>query len=319
MYYNSPYWLSLENLWTDWPNRELTGLMKGYMLGQLSFWVQQLLVINIEERRKDHWQMFTHHLVTIGLIYSSYRYHHTRVGNVILVLMDVVDLFLPVRHPISPSYRARRLITHMKTAKCLKYLGFTTACDLVFTIFMLSWFIARHVLYLVVCYSVWAHTPNLLPTGCFTGSNASLTGPFDPPTGKGLGLIYILEPLWRQNGLVCYNQTVKWSFLSALLFLQGITLCWFGMIVKVAVGVLKSDGAEGPRSDDEADGLEDHEEVYEEIDLETEVGVGGLDLRSWERRSGVKITMATATGVSLSGHSDRRDILGRVGFEKLVD
>jgi acyl-CoA-dependent ceramide synthase len=77
--------------------------MKGYMLGQLSFWVQQLLVINIEERRKDHWQMLAHHLVTIGLIYSSYRYHHTRVGNVILVLMDVVELFLPVRPPFSLS------------------------------------------------------------------------------------------------------------------------------------------------------------------------------------------------------------------------
>lgn len=70
--------------------------MKGYMLAQLAFWVQQILVINIEERRKDHWQMFSHHIVTISLIYGSYRYGHTRVGNLILVLMDVVDLFLPV-------------------------------------------------------------------------------------------------------------------------------------------------------------------------------------------------------------------------------
>lgn len=70
--------------------------MKGYMLAQLAFWLQQLIVINIEERRKDHWQMFTHHIVTSTLIYASYRYGHTRVGNLILVLMDVVDLFLPV-------------------------------------------------------------------------------------------------------------------------------------------------------------------------------------------------------------------------------
>lgn len=88
--------MNLENLWTDWPNRELTGIMKGYMLAQLSFWIQQVIVINIEERRKDHLQMLTHHVVTISLIYTSYRYHHTRVGNLILVLMDVVDIFLPV-------------------------------------------------------------------------------------------------------------------------------------------------------------------------------------------------------------------------------
>jgi hypothetical protein len=41
--------------------------------------------------------MFTHHLVTVSLIYASYRYHHTRVGNLILILMDISDLALPVR------------------------------------------------------------------------------------------------------------------------------------------------------------------------------------------------------------------------------
>ncbi len=77
--------------------------MKGYMIAQLGFWLQQLIVINIEEKRKDHWQMFTHHIVTSVLIYASYRYGHTRVGNLILVLMDVSDLVLGVReteHPI---------------------------------------------------------------------------------------------------------------------------------------------------------------------------------------------------------------------------
>ncbi len=97
IYRNSPAYLSLHELWTDFPNRELSGLMKGYMLAQLAFWLQQLIVINIEERRKDHWQMFTHHIVTSTLVYASYRYGYTRVGNLTLVLMDVVDLFLPVR------------------------------------------------------------------------------------------------------------------------------------------------------------------------------------------------------------------------------
>lgn len=95
--------MNLENLWTDWPTREISGIMKGYILAQLAFWIQQVIVINIEERRKDHVQMFTHHIVTISLIYASYRYHHTRVGNLILVLMDVVDIFLPVcalSHPL---------------------------------------------------------------------------------------------------------------------------------------------------------------------------------------------------------------------------
>lgn len=76
--------------------------MKGYVLAQWAFWLQQIIVINIEERRKDHWQMFSHHIITTMLISSCYYYHHTRVGNMILVIMDVVDLFLPVCIPSPP-------------------------------------------------------------------------------------------------------------------------------------------------------------------------------------------------------------------------
>jgi len=80
------------------------------MLAQLGFWLQQLIVINIEERRKDHWQMFTHHIVTSVLIYASYRYGYTRVGNLILVLMDVSDLVLGVRTLSLSLTRSRRVI-----------------------------------------------------------------------------------------------------------------------------------------------------------------------------------------------------------------
>jgi acyl-CoA-dependent ceramide synthase len=59
--------------------------------------VQQIFVINIEERRKDHWQMFTHHIVTVFLLVFSYGYRQMRAGNAVLVLMDIVDLIFPVR------------------------------------------------------------------------------------------------------------------------------------------------------------------------------------------------------------------------------
>lgn len=96
LYYNSSYFLNMEELWTNWPQREVGGLMKFYTLPQLAFWMQQVLVIHLEQRRKDHWQMLGHHVVTIALIVAEYAYHQTRVGNLIMVLMDVIDLFLPV-------------------------------------------------------------------------------------------------------------------------------------------------------------------------------------------------------------------------------
>lgn len=94
--YKSPYWMSLKNMWTAEPQRELDGLFKWYYLVQFAFWLQQIFVLNIEERRKDHYQMFAHHIITCALMLGSYTCHVTRVGNVILCIMDIVDILLPV-------------------------------------------------------------------------------------------------------------------------------------------------------------------------------------------------------------------------------
>ncbi|KAK3996248.1 putative sphingosine N-acyltransferase [Cladorrhinum sp. PSN332] len=302
LYSNSPSYLDLHELWTTWPNRELPGLLKGYILAQFAFWLQQLIVIHIEDRRKDHWQMFSHHIVTSTLIYAAYRQGFVRVGTLILVLMDVVDIFLPV-------------------AKCLKYMGFTKLCDVVFALFMLSWVVARHVLYMLVCWSIWAHTPEVMTFGCYNNTEGEKSGVFPPPKEKGF-MVY-LEPLWDNEAPVCFNETARASFLAMLLFLQGLTIMWFFMILRVAVKVIRGGNAEDNRSDDEADEVEDEDAfVYEEAQpLEQEVGAEEIDLKNWERRTRAKRPAAatTATGVSLPGHSDRKELLGRIGCEKQVE
>src|SRR5437588_11965491 len=102
--YNSKYWLALEYTWKGWPDREMDGQFKRYYLVQLAFWLQQIIVVNIEERRKDYAQMFTHHIFTSTLIFMSYGYYQMKVGNVILCTMDVVDIILPVsRNHLPPK------------------------------------------------------------------------------------------------------------------------------------------------------------------------------------------------------------------------
>ncbi|KAK6071159.1 longevity-assurance protein [Seiridium cupressi] len=296
LYYQSPYWMNLKGLWIDWPIRETDGVMKAYMLAQWAFWLQQVLVIHIEERRKDHWQMLTHHFVTIGLIAASYAYHHTRVGHLILVLMDIVDLFFPL-------------------AKCLKYLGYTTACDMMFGLFVISWFLARHVAYLTVCWSIYVDIPQYINLGCYRGGSKDLIGPFPPPAGFS----YLLEPFQDPEGTVCFNSNIAGGFLAFLLVLQAITLSWFCLIVRLVIRVLQGGNADDPRSDDEAGEETDEEFEYEVAHpLEEEVGVESIDLKNWERRAGVKRT-AASSGVSLPGHSDRKELLGRIGCEKQVD
>jgi acyl-CoA-dependent ceramide synthase len=70
--------------------------MKWYLLTQLAFWIQQIFTVNIEERRKDYAQMFTHHVVTSTLMSSAYIYRFYNISNVVLSLMDIVDFLLPV-------------------------------------------------------------------------------------------------------------------------------------------------------------------------------------------------------------------------------
>ena len=88
---------SPETLWGSYPNKTLPFITKFYYLAQLGWWFHQLYVINTEKRRGDHWQMFGHHILTITLLVGSYVAHFTRVGTVIHNLMDLCDIFLPVR------------------------------------------------------------------------------------------------------------------------------------------------------------------------------------------------------------------------------
>lgn len=155
-----------------------------------------------------------------------------------------------------------------------------------------------------------------MPTGCFKGSNSNLIGPVDPPAGW----TYLLEPFFDSKGHVCYNETVKWAFLTPLILLQFITIFWFSLIVRVAIKVIRGNNADDSRSDEEGGEDEDEDEfIYEEAEpLKEEVGVEGLDLKSWERRHGLKI-QGNSSGVSLPGHSDRKELLGRIGCEKQVE
>ncbi|KAI1634794.1 TLC domain-containing protein [Biscogniauxia mediterranea] len=305
IYYKSSHFLDLRELWTNWPQRELDGLTKAYVLVQWAFWLHQVLVINIEARRKDHWQMLTHHLVTILLIATSYAYHLTRVGTLIMITMDVVDLVFPL-------------------AKCLKYLGFNTACDILFGVFVVTWLFSRHVVYPMICWSVYSDLPQIITPSCYKGSVETLEGPFDVPDDWS----HLIEPFRDTEGLLCFNDNIMLGFLAFLLVLQGMMVIWSFFIIRVTVRVLKGENADDPRSDDEEAGDEEKEmEMEMDIEergvsqtnpIEEEVGVEELNLKEWERRKGSK-RAGGSTAVGLPGHSDCKEILNRIGCEKKID
>ncbi|KAI1759383.1 longevity-assurance protein [Hypoxylon sp. FL1150] len=299
IYFSSPYFLNLEELWTNWPQREMDGLVKFYTLAQGSYWTQQLIVVNIEARRHDYSQMIVHHFTTISLIFSAYAYHQMPVTNLILVLMDAIELLFPL-------------------AKCLKCLGFTTICDIVFDLFAVTWFATRHVFYLMICKSIYFDTPRLMPTSCYSGPAEDLQGPSPVPDGWS----YLLEPFRNPTGTVCMTDGIRHGFLAYLLLLQIVITAWSISIIKVAVRVLRGGSAEDVRSDDEGEeeekaGEEEPESSTSQV-IEEEVGAESIDFEAWKRRTGSH-GGAKSTGISLRGRSDRKELLDRIGCEKQID
>lgn len=152
LYRTSPYWENLDNIFSGWPHYRMSKLFKEYYLVSIAFWLQQVVVLNIEEHRKDHYQMFSHHIITIALVIGSYYYYFTRIGNLILMIMDSGDIFL-------------------STAKVLKYSGFSHLCDYMFIWFLFTWIIFRHGVYNYLFYQAWTNAATLMKgSECIIGA-----------------------------------------------------------------------------------------------------------------------------------------------------
>lgn len=199
------YWpLKTVEYWTNYPQFQLEPLFKFYYLASCAFYIQQLFVLHVEARRSDHWQMFSHHVITIALIAGSYVCSYHRVGNAILCLMDPSDIALNV-------------------AKMLKYAGWQTTCDIAFGLFMVSWLVTRHILYMRVVWSCMFDAPSVMS--------------FRPPN--------------RLTGDY-FTKTSYLTLIGLLCALQVILLMWFYMICRVAYRVVTKAGAVDSRSDAES-------------------------------------------------------------------
>jgi acyl-CoA-dependent ceramide synthase len=223
----------LISLWSAFPQLRLQVSLKLYYLSQLAFWLQQVAVLHLESRRKDHFQMLLHHVVTIMLLAGSYSYRQWRAGNAILVCMDLVDIILPL-------------------AKVLRYAKLQRSCDVAFGVFVATWILTRHVLFLAICWSIYEHVND---TTMSYGTYSTVTGELVSPSGNDDILANIFQPFLDPSAeKVSFNANIRWLFLGLLLFLQCITITWFVMIVRVIMRIVRGEGATDVRSEDEDEG-----------------------------------------------------------------
>lgn len=95
----TPVWyFNTHGMYEGFPHKLLTADLKAYYLLQAAFWIQQVvvMVLGLEERRKDFKELVAHHIVTVALIATSYRFHFTHVGIAVYITHDISDFFLAV-------------------------------------------------------------------------------------------------------------------------------------------------------------------------------------------------------------------------------
>ncbi|GJQ85321.1 hypothetical protein Trydic_g10565 [Trypoxylus dichotomus] len=98
-----------------------------------------------DNKRKDFWQMFVHHIATIILMSFSWICNLIRIGTLVLVTHDCADIFL-------------------EAAKMAKYSGYQKICDTIFAIFTVLWIVTRlGVFPFWIIHNTSIVTPTLLP------------------------------------------------------------------------------------------------------------------------------------------------------------
>lgn len=133
----TPIWFfNTRAFYESYPHKTHDWYFKVYYLGQAAFWVQQsiVLVLQLEKPRKDFYELIVHHIVTIALIWCSYRFHFTWMGIAVYVTMDVSDFFLA-------------------TSKTLNYLD-SPVTGPFFVVFVLIWIYFRHYINVKILWSV---------------------------------------------------------------------------------------------------------------------------------------------------------------------
>ena len=128
----TPVWyFNTAGMFEGFPHRSHDGLFKAYYLLQASYWAQQAIVLclQLEKPRKDFKELVGHHIVTLALIWLSYRFHFTYMGLAVYVTHDISDFFLAVSQ-VSSSQSTIKLISVFKDLQDPQLHQLTASCPL---------------------------------------------------------------------------------------------------------------------------------------------------------------------------------------------
>ncbi|KAL6737305.1 hypothetical protein Aduo_010960 [Ancylostoma duodenale] len=92
--WNKPWLWDVKQCWIGYPFHQVDDSVWWYYMIETSFYYSLLIASFFDVRRSDFWQLIIHHLVTIGLLSSSFTINFVRVGTLVLISHDVADILL---------------------------------------------------------------------------------------------------------------------------------------------------------------------------------------------------------------------------------
>ncbi|KAF0984177.1 hypothetical protein FDP41_007354 [Naegleria fowleri] len=223
---DAPWFWDLSHLVLGYPEEqtgyEIASFARLYLLLGAAFYLQALFsVLFIDEKMKDFAEMLVHHIVTIVLIVWCVISYYHRIGTLVLLLHDVVDVFLYI-------------------AKTLNYLKFERTCETVFVGFVLSFFVLRLV-----------YLPYLIIHSLFYTFNS-----WDYPQRY-----YIFRYVSNVHdyfeissyGACCLKYCVSsfWSLISLLVVLVLLHIFWFTLVTKMIINIVSGKGKQDIRENDD--------------------------------------------------------------------
>lgn len=135
------------NWWIDFDkglHLSMRSDLRCYYLMYISRYIQGIVSVLVEPKRKDFFAMMLHHVVTVAVIWISYVYGWNRVGVCVMVLLDPADVPLHTAKLFKYTADASR----KKSKAFWQFLA-----DRLFEVFAVTFFVTRLVLYGYICWS----------------------------------------------------------------------------------------------------------------------------------------------------------------------
>ncbi|KAF2429185.1 longevity assurance proteins LAG1/LAC1 [Tothia fuscella] len=278
----TPVWYyNIEGMYQGFPHMTHEAIFKGYYLLQASYWAQQMIVLllMLEKPRPDFPQLVAHHIITLSLVFLSYRFHFTYIGLAVYITHDISDFFLATS----------KLLNYMQSSIIVPY----------FILFLSMWAYLRHYINLSILVSLLPLplpfpdvVNNQIGQAFYFASNSSsgLLGPVKAIAGTtaslfpaNASLIYAAQSKvghflhgeaafasigpyelnWATQQYKCWIS--QWIAFGLLMSLQLVNMYWFYLILKILYRLAADSHLDDVRSEDEDD--EEELEVKRE-DLE---------------------------------------------------